>query len=230
MIFGYGVFHLGRPFICVRMTFQVILTSSCWGMPKILISIVAGKSSCIVFRYSRKCRWAGNQPDLKPRVLARVVVVILPSVVVCGEPPAVQCPSCFRVIQEAVWRDWRLFLSSGAWWWEGEHSGRENPGACWPLRWGTAPSSSRAGSSATNEKEGNKVARDHAQHLSLSKSCEWWQSRIRPKSCVLVKPCAEHELCITPFVRCNHLMAPFDLVQSSLAVAQHCVAVVFVME
>lgn len=142
MVFGYGVFHLGRPVICVRMIFQVIFTSSWWGMSKIFIGIVAGKSRRIVFKYSRKCRWPGNQPDLKPRVLAQVVGCIYSPF--CGGLQSTACPAvpflfqsypggCLEVLQ-AVLVLWSMVMRRQA------HNGHENPGACWPLRWGTVNS------------------------------------------------------------------------------------------
>lgn len=67
-------------------------------------------------------------------------------------------------------------------------------------------------------------------HLSFPKSFKLWQSLIHSEWCVLVKALAEHHLCIMLVVCYNHLMAPFDLVRTSLAGAQCSGAVAFVME
>lgn len=56
-------------------------------------------------------------------------------------------------------------------------------------------------------------------HLNFFASLKVWHNLVHPAQSVLMNPLPEHWLCIKLLVYYSHLMAPFDLIHTSLVIA-----------
>lgn len=154
-------------------------------------------------------------------MVAQVTAFILPIFCEASTLQHASCPTASWVALQRLLSLFFLTLSSGAPWYVAEHATAETilEPADPHGETGMSPAWWHQLLAWALESEGKEM-KSHGTtvswYLNFPTSFKLWQSLIHPEWHVLVKALAEHQLCIMLVVCYNRLMAPFDLVRTSL--------------